>query len=77
MDCVLSFNFIVVKLLHILLKLLNLEPHREVVVPLFLPYLLLLEKYYSVLGLTRRCVHHLHRVVDLREAVDVEAVLLL
>lgn len=74
---VLALNLVVVELFHILLQFFYFEPHGQVVVPLLLPDVLLLEVYYLVLHLARRRIQHLYRVVYLRHSVNVEVVFLL
>ena len=77
MYVVLSFYLIDVELLNILLQFFDLQPHRQVVVPLFFPDVLLLEVDDLVLDFACRRMHHFHGIIYLRHAVDIETVFLL
>lgn len=77
MYVVVALYLITVKLLNVLFQLFYFEPHGQVVVTLLFPDVLLLKINDLVLYFVRRYVQFFNCVIDLRNTVYLEVLLLL
>ena len=77
MDVIVALYLVSVKLLHILFQLFYFKPHRQVVMTLLLPDILLLEVNDLVLYFIWRYVEFFDCVIDLGNTIDLEVLLLL